>query len=85
MEITLINKPEIVDQCQDITSWKIGICKVKLKNDFRSKKYKVYFFNIGNKTLLKPFQKYCEYEFEYLFQFQQPSCNDYDENRIVYI
>jgi len=85
MEITVKNKPEIWSKYYQNITWSIGICKVKLKNDFHYKKYKVYISNIDNKIILKPFQKYCEYEFEYLFQFQQPSCKDYDENRIVYI
>lgn len=84
MEITIKNQPEIWNGNKEIY-WKTGICKFKLKSECRSKKYKVYISSIENKILLKPFQKYYEYEFEYLFRFKQPSCKDYDENRIVYI
>ena len=84
MEITVKNQPEIWNGNKEV-EWKTGICKFKLNSECRSKKYKVQISSIENKILLKPFQKYYEYEFEHLFRFQQPSCNDYDENRIVYI
>jgi len=83
-EITIKNKPTIWDSDLNI-KWRIGNCKLRLKNNFHSKKYKIYFHKTDNKIFLKPFQKYYEYEFEYIFNFHPPSCQDYDKNRIVFI
>ena len=68
----------------DKFNWKVGKCYVKLKNESKPKKYKVYFDIFNNKIFMKPYLKYCEFEFEHLFHFKL-SCQDYNQNRIIFI
>ena len=58
--------------------------KKTLKNEYKPKKYKVYFDIFNNKIFMKPYLKYCEFEFEHLFHFKR-SCQDYNQNRIIFI
>lgn len=76
-----INKIPIQYQHIPNTIWNLCILSFKLNTDEKTKKYIVYKTTHSNKTYIKPYKPYYEFEFEKIFNFKY-NCQDYNKEKI---